>query len=580
MAGYLLLYGRSEAVTISRKSEVSPKHTRQSLVVLIQHDFVQFSTINESGIERTYYQCNWKEILGLLRTGKIMQWADQEVSLTAAALVKYIALYGKVKVADLGSVFNTRGTQLAPSSEEMDFDAMLLQLVHRKILRVTSLHESKPAEDFKQSIRDEEMQKFNGLTMPEAKKAKEVEELLNSRLARLEEETNSAEHGLKRKSEAQDNGPSRKRAKTRVDDNPFVDPDVLLKLNHDKFLVHQRNADLVELCTRRLGPTPAAVYNHILRELEPQIFSCRQDTTSLVFTTLKISRAIPEDLDLESVWANAKPSKTNGKSAKVRTKERLDRPVDSDLDSEEEPEADSDDEHFIIEDDPDLASDEDYDPDLGPTANGDRIKFVNMFLDLFAMDSLHFVRKVGSRFMGEWQIDFASLSRVLKQLEIESVIQQKFGDLAPRLLRIVKDKVKIDEKQLSTTALLKRKDIQHVLTSLHEIGVLDLQEVPKRLDRQPNMTIFLWYHNSERAISCLSQNLCKAMARVHQRLTHELQNRKRLLDKSQRTDVRNRESEYLSKGELSELRKIRNVEEKLLTYSSRLAHSYSILVDY
>lgn len=575
-------------MTVSRKAEISPKLTRQSLVVLIQHNLAQFTTSNENGTERTYYVCNAEEILRFLCIGKIMYWAAQEISPEAAAIVKYVAIYGKVKAAELGNVFDPRGTSNNSEDASLAFQSMLVQLVQRKILRISSLHDSKPLDDFKQLIRDEELQAMSALTMPETKKVKEAEERLHRRLTELEDESNRVDSGLKRKAPGQDNGPSSKRVKMTDSRTPSVDPEIVLRINHDKYLVYQRNADLVALCQRRLGPTPAAVYSHILKYLESQVFSCRQDTSSLVFSTLKVSQAIPKEFDLSSVWAepDSTTSRLNGKSAKVRMKDRLDRMSDSELDSsDEEPqsgrhEADSDDEQFVIEDEKDQDSEDDFDPDVQGQVGHDRINMVNRFLDLFAMDTFQFVRKVGTRAKGEWQIDFKALGNVLKQLEIESVIQQKYGDLAPRLLRIVKDKIKVDEKQLSGIALLKQQDIRHVLTSLLGAGVLDLQEVPKRLDRQPNMTFFLWFHNQQRAISCLSQDLCRSIARVHQRLTYEMRSRQRLLDKSQRTDVRNKEAEYLSRGELQELRKIRNVEEKLLVQSARLSHSYSILADY
>lgn len=251
-------------------------------------------------------------------------------------------------------------------------------------------------------------------------------------------------------------------------------------------------------------------------------------------------------------------------------------------------EIDSGDESFIENDDHLLpGDDDDYDPrnerylsSANGVEKGERIKMTNQFCDLLASDSLKFLRKVGTKAMGEWHVDYEALSNTLRQFEIEAIVQQKFGDLAPRLLRIVKDKVKIDEKQLSTIALLKQKDIRHVLTSMHKAGALDLQEVPKRLDRQPSMTFFLWCHNPGRAIGSLSQDLCKAICRIYQRLHHELEARKRLLDKAQRTDVRNKEAEYLSRDELQALRQIRLVEERLLAQSARLAESYSILMHY
>lgn len=591
-----MLYGRLEAVSIAKRSETSPKLTRQSLAVMIQHNFVQFSTSLAGGTERTLYECNWKEILGLLRTGKIMWWASQEASPEAAALVKYVSIYGKVKTSDLAAAFTS--SHADELTQTIGFDKTLLNLVQSKILRVTTLHESQPVEDFKQSIRDEEMNSMSREAMPETKRAKTVEERLQKRLAQLESVANSQDIGLKRKADLADVGRARKRVRMDDQAQSVVDPDVVLRINHDKYHVHQRNEELVKLCQGRLGPTPAAVYRCVLKEIEPLVFSCRQNTSSIIITTLAISRALPPDLDLASIWATDTSSRRraedshNENSRRKKSKSRTNG-SERDSDSAESAKSESEglfnsddegsaDDSFIEYDMDELAADEDYDPDREPATpqSGEKIKLVNRFLELFATDSLKFLRKTGSRSMGEWHVDYDALAGTLRQLEIEALVQQKLGDLAPRLLRIVQDKIKVDEKQLSTTALLKQKDIRNILTALHEMGVLELQEVPKRLDRQPSMTFFLWFHNRERAVSALAQDLCRTMCRVHQRLRFELERRRRLLDKSMRTDVRNRESEYLSRGELAELRKIRGVEEKLLAQSSRLADSYAILVDY
>ncbi|CCG80566.1 DNA-directed RNA polymerase III subunit rpc3 [Taphrina deformans PYCC 5710] len=592
VAGVLLLYGRLEAVSVSRRGEVSPKLTRQSLAVLIQHNFVRFSTVQEAGHERTFYECDWQQVLYLLQTGRIIWWASKEATPQAAALVKYVSIYGKAKVSDMTNAFTSAGSELRESTKE--FHHTLAKLLQTKILQVAQIHESTPVEDFKQSIRDEELRTLNGANMPESKKLVEVEGRLERKLKDLQDKNNAEDAGLKRKAEALDNSRARKRARTTEVEEDAVDPDIMVKVNYQKHAVFQRNEELVKLCQRRLGPTPAAVYGHILKMLEPKIFNCRQNTQDFKISTLSISRALPEDFDLESVWtkdesANGK-SKRKKKEVKRRKKRRTNGHRGSDDDSDEDSEEESDDEmdddassgadSFLEHDIDDLASDDDDFDENAPAQSGQRIKLVQQFLDLFANDSIGFLRRLSTRSMGEWTVDYPHLANTLRQLEIEALIHQKLGDLAPRLLRIVQAKVKVDEKQLSTTALLKSKDIRHILTALHEMGVLDLQEVPKRLDRQPSMTFFLWHHNQERAVSTLAQDLCKAMARVHQRLKHELQSRRRLLDKSQRTDVRNKESEYLSKQELAELRKIRSVEEKLLAQSSRLASSYSILVEY
>ena len=77
-----------------------------------------------------------------------------------------------------------------------------------------------------------------------------------------------------------------------------------------------------------------------------------------------------------------------------------------------------------------------------------RMNLIKMHLEILAQDSYHFVNLEGTRALGEWSVDFAALTKTLKQVEFEKIIEQKFGGIATRLLRILQDKGKLDEKQV------------------------------------------------------------------------------------------------------------------------------------
>ena len=77
-----------------------------------------------------------------------------------------------------------------------------------------------------------------------------------------------------------------------------------------------------------------------------------------------------------------------------------------------------------------------------------RMGVMKEHLDLLAQDSYHFVKCEGNRGLGEWSIDFAALGKTMKQVELEKIIEQRFGTVATRLLRILKEKGKLDEKQV------------------------------------------------------------------------------------------------------------------------------------
>lgn len=127
---------------------------------------------------------------------------------------------------------------------------------------------------------------------------------------------------------------------------------------------------------------------------------------------------------------------------------------------------------------------------------------------------------------------------------------------------------------------MKQRDIRSKLLSLHDAGHIQLQEVPKSLDRHPNRTIFLWSFEPERAYNLLLNDTYKGMARAIQRLEREMDARKSLLAKATRTDVIGKEDEFLNKEEKAELAKIRNIQEKMWAQIFRMDRQVLILRDY
>ena len=81
-----------------------------------------------------------------------------------------------------------------------------------------------------------------------------------------------------------------------------------------------------------------------------------------------------------------------------------------------------------------------------------RMGIIKEHLDLLAQDSYHFVKSEGHRGLGEWSVDFGHLIKIMKQVEIEKIIEQRFGGVATRLLRILQDKGKLGEKQVRQDA--------------------------------------------------------------------------------------------------------------------------------
>jgi RNA polymerase III subunit RPC82/TFIIE alpha subunit len=171
---------------------------------------------------------------------------------------------------------------------------------------------------------------------------------------------------------------------------------------------------------------------------------------------------------------------------------------------------------------------------------------------------------------GKWIIDVQSFRHRLLKAELFHYIRNRFGLTALRIIRILADKGKVDEKWLQEIGLLSAKDLRQSLANLHSNGFIELQEIPREPQRQPNRTIFLWFFDLERAQKVLLDNIYKSMARLLQRIKLERRRLRSTLDKVERSDVKGNEESLLAPEELTVLKQWRKRECWLLAELGRL----------
>ncbi len=340
----------------------------------------------------------------------------------------------------------------------------------------------------------------------------------------------------------------------------------MVRVNYDKCNVGLRNQQLVMLAARYIGETTATVYETLLTLLEQKIPRCHDEYNEFEdeeaelkalpsITLFQVVNALDPELDL-SAGISLSQDVSNGTTGDNT-------PDATDLDG------------------------------IGGYTNGvngsasstpntarDRMKYAEQHLKLLAEDPRKFILRAGGRGGGEWQVNFRQLTNKLVQFEIENTIMARFGSLAIRLVRILCDKGKLDEKAVANIGLLKQKDIRSTFTAMQEAGFVELQEVPKDTARQPSRTIFLWFFDQDRCRRVILTETYKAMARLIQRANVEKEKIQPLLDKAERTDVVGNEDKYLLAKERQILRVWRSTEEKLLTQLGRQDDLVSILRDY
>lgn len=179
-----------------------------------------------------------------------------------------------------------------------------------------------------------------------------------------------------------------------------------------------------------------------------------------------------------------------------------------------------------------------------------------------------------------WTIEFRHLARKLRHIELERMVESRYGDVALRVIRVLHVKGKLDEKRLQEISLLPFKDLRQVLASMQAGGFVDLQEVPRDAQRQPSRTIYLWFYDPDRICDSLLEDTYKAMSRCLQRMRFERTRLKDFLDKAERSDVKGNEELYLSEPELVMLQQWKAKEALLLGEVARLDDMVAAFRDY
>ena len=386
-------------------------------------------------------------------------------------------------------------------------------------------------------------------------------------------------------------------------------------------MVLARNSRLAELARKSIGSMSSQIYTKILEILEQDIQQCKKGP-DLPGTFVDVDNEInprslpqlrtddlrdlfPDVSELTNAIGHAERSKINmaqfDHPKKRRRKEAptLDGDVKmADVDDQaslDESEGTEDNESNVSgtetdPEDPDMWNEEtDFDPN-NPNSRtrkrsaspGDLPSPLRQHLFLLSNHPcrlLHHLPATSST-LESWAVDFHSLSHQLLVSSILQTITARFGSLATRLIRILHQKGKLDEKSLAGFALINQKTMRALLTAMNRAGFLGLQEVPKGNDRQPSKVLFLWFFDVERCRQRMLDETYKAMTRVLQRIGVEREKVSSTIEKSERVDVQGREEEILSDEEKKALNEWRTKEERLLGEIGKLDDMVAVLRDF
>ncbi|KAK9378550.1 RNA polymerase III subunit RPC82-domain-containing protein [Kockiozyma suomiensis] len=514
----LLKEGRLSLSLLARYSSLSTATIQRVLVPLLQLRFVRHSVFDSP----TTYVVSPEHIYSsIVRAGQIIAYVDdifsEEESSAALQVIKNLLLYGHIRISDY----------LSAAPNPAASTSAIATLLRRKLLTTLTTEEFAPESDRVRALINEKLASIpRKATVSESKRAQAAELEAQEAWHRIATRHDSLSDGFLSSGE--------------------VDTSVVVTVNHEKFAVLARSRVLVDFAKRRIGAVTAAVYKHVLETMEPRLF--RSDESRITISSLEILKNLDEDLDLGHALAitsrrrKRDSSGSDSESSQQRPHKR--RRKENDSSSSE--------------------SESDYEMNGNNSKSASQMEVLNMHLALLCSSpSLPFLKRVGSKGGGEYTIDFSALMNSIRALEYDKLIAKRQGAVACRLLRIIRDKGRIDEKQIAQAALLPAKEIRAHLTALHECGGLDLQEVPRGADRAPSRTYYLWHHRPAAAHALMAQQVIRAMTRCYARVIDERARRPGVFAKIAREAA-------LSAAEVEEVRKLRDVEEKLVVQITRL----------
>ncbi|KAG0234636.1 RNA polymerase III subunit C82 [Actinomortierella wolfii] len=528
VANALLRKGRLPVGMIVATTKLSPAQVRESLVVMIQHNIAVYAETQERTRIVTYYEVNRIAIMHRAQIPKMLFYAQEWFEKDGALVAQSVMTHGKLTMKDcINDILASRSADVTKSDKRVQ----LLTAAFTRMVKERCLIAVRPSDSVSQIDRDmeEESRETSKSVMPVT--ATELAKIRKTMALNKEAERESTNIiGLKRKLNAvndmddwDDFDSTDKRRKVGgVSILEEVEDDVYFRINFERFIIRWRNIKIAELIEGRLNSTAKAIMSTLLMLAESKMLSCTEEWTKAV-SSVQILNNLPQDVNLVDTLAfendiiaqNAKPSTSD---------------------------------------------------------------CLEKYMEVLEEDLLKITKKDQGR-SGQYVVNLKQAAKVMKHRVIEGMVSSRFGGHYVRIMNMLLEKGKSEEKQISKWAMMPVKDVREKLTTLYTFGVLNMQEVPKSADRAPSRTFYLWEVLPDRASEALVEKLIHTMANLRQRRFVERAKRQILLEKCERTDVQANDG-LLSSGDKRELEVLNNMLEMLEVQELRIADMVMTLRDF
>jgi DNA-directed RNA polymerase III subunit RPC3 len=606
----LARFGRQRLADVLRLSYLNRRQISSALVVLVQQHLVaRTSPDPDQPNQPTFYEIDWQHSYALVRYGKLVKLIQDRYDLRAANIVSNLLTLGHTRIGDLkeayfsadkdadsddgkvngaglkrkrdGSPVNGVNGNVNGNGVHVNGDASpkvdspqangvkkeddgslqsvdtLYQLIYKLMQGgwVIRVDESQylSAGDFHQLCRQTAIRAICKGPVPEGNK--EIAQVAAATIhekQRLRDSWLEPPECLKQVCNTK-NSNSNKRVKVSgasewsnaANNNPAAEvAELVIRINPEKIAVAMRTEQLVGLVERRLGGVTARIYRLMLQLLEERIHRCFEEWPDLPGSDANGS--VPADDGLNLYSGHIARSTTHLDICEGLDPDAVCNITNRHMEKSKEAHG-----HLTVN------------IPIDPTnlTEHQRTQLVEKHIDLLTHDPFHFVTWTGR---GECRIDFEEIAKALIQHELENTISARKMPLGVKLIRALQRKGKLDERQTCNVMMMSPADIRGVVNDLTMQGFVQTQELPKVDRRETKHSIHLIWYDRQRAREKLLHDTYKGMVRIMQRLAYERERVQPLLTKAERSDVVGNEEKYLTKDELGQLEKWKEVQDKLL----------------
>ncbi|CAN0128135.1 unnamed protein product [Ascophyllum nodosum] len=128
----------------------------------------------------------------------------------------------------------------------------------------------------------------------------------------------------------------------------------------------------------------------------------------------------------------------------------------------------------------------------------------------------------------KYMVNIATMVQYIRSRLVKCTMRDRYGKETARIMEILLQNKFLEQQQVAEMAMLPPGDARTRLYRLLRDRMVSMQEVPKRADRNPNATFFLWTIKHDQVNQLVTDSLYKAMLNMRLRRKFVYSNDKEL----------------------------------------------------